>query len=217
MGKFRSGHRRLRSREVADGTRSSVTSSGAPTWEWTKVLTAPRPYGHGPPARKAAEPPLRGPGFLPVTTDGKVAMQDVSTEPGVGSGTSGSADVATDETDGLIASDKVEGTAVYNREGERLGTVYNFMVDKVSGQVAYAVMSFGGFLGLGESYHPLPWSLLTYNTKLGGYVVDLDKDRLQDAPSYAGEGPAWDRTYGKSIDKYYESRWSTPVDGRRPG
>ena len=64
--------------------------------------------------------------------------------------------IATDETDRLIASDKVEGTAVYNRVGERLGEVYNFMVDKYSGQVAYAVMSFGGFLGIGESYHPLP-------------------------------------------------------------
>src|SRR4051794_1301453 len=129
-------------------------------------------------------------------------MQDVTTEPGVGSGTGGS--LATDETDELIASDKVEGTAVYNREGERLGTVYNFMVDKRSGQVAYAVMSFGGFLGLVQSYHPLPWRLLTYNTKVGGYVVDLDKERLRDAPSYAGESPAWDRTYGKSIDEYYD-------------
>src|SRR5215212_8243601 len=100
--------------------------------------------------------------------------------------------VATDETVRLIASNKVEGTAVYNREGEHLGTVYNFMVDKVTGQVAYAVMSFGGFLGLGQSYHPLPWRLLTYNTKVGGYVVDLDKDRLRDAPSFAsGETLNW--------------------------
>src|SRR4051794_35159043 len=130
------------------------------------------------------------------------------------SSTSGSP--ATDETSDLIASNKVEGTAVYNRQGERLGTVYNFMVNKVTGQVAYAVMSFGGFLGLGQSYHPLPWRLLTYNTKVGGYVVDLDKERLQDAPSYTGESPAWDRTYGKSIDAFYESRWSTPVDAGVP-
>jgi PRC-barrel domain protein len=60
--------------------------------------------------------------------------------------------VATEETDRLIASDKVEGTAVYNRQSERLGTVYNLMIDKYTGQVAYAVMSFGGFLGMGESY-----------------------------------------------------------------
>ena len=93
--------------------------------------------------------------------------------------------VATDETDRLIASNKVEGTAVYNRSGERLGEVYNFMVDKYSGQVAYAVMSFGGFLGIGESYHPLPWRVLDYDTGMGGYIVDLDKDKLRGAPSFS--------------------------------
>ena len=65
-------------------------------------------------------------------------------------------------------------------------------------------MSFGGFLGMGGSYHPLPWRALTYDTNLGGYVVDLDKDRLQGAPSYAeGESPAWDREYGGRIDRHY--------------
>ena len=100
---------------------------------------------------------------------------------------------------------KVEGTAVYNRQGERLGEVYNFMVDKRSGKVEYAVMSFGGFLGMGQSYHPLPWRVLTYDTGLGGYVVDLDKDRLRGAPSYAeGETPNWgDPAYGRRIDDYY--------------
>src|SRR5207342_3019656 len=70
----------------------------------------------------------------------------------------------TEETNRLIASDQVEGTAVYNTQAERLGSVYNFMVDKRSGQVEYAVMSFGGFLGMGDSYHPLPWKTLTYDT-----------------------------------------------------
>ncbi len=124
----------------------------------------------------------------------------------------GSGSVATDETDRLIASNKVEGTVVYNRQGERLGTVYNFMVDKRSGQVAYAVMSFGGFLGMGGSYHPLPWKVLTYDTGKGGYVVDLDKDRLQKAPSYTGsQDPTWNRAYGSQIDSYYgvASDWDT--------
>ena len=116
-----------------------------------------------------------------------------------------SGQVATDETRELIASDKVEGTAVYNRQGERLGTVHNFMVDKRSGQVAYAVMSFGGFLGVGESYHPLPWRVLTYDTAQGGYVVDLTREQLQGAPSYTGgEVPDWaDRSYGRRLDDYY--------------
>jgi sporulation protein YlmC with PRC-barrel domain len=113
--------------------------------------------------------------------------------------------VATDETDRLIASDKVEGTAVYNPRGERLGKVYNFMVDKFTGQVAYAVMSFGGFLGMGESYYPLPWKVLTYDTRLGGYVVDLDRSRLEGAPSYTTSAlPNWsDRDYRRRIDEYY--------------
>jgi hypothetical protein len=97
--------------------------------------------------------------------------------------------VATDETPRLIASDKVEGTPVYDGTGRHLGTVHNFMVDKVSGQVAYAVLSFGGFLGFGEAYHPLPWNALTYSVELGGYVVDIDPRRSRrcaDAP--AGRG-----------------------------
>ena len=113
--------------------------------------------------------------------------------------------VATDETDRLISSDKVVGTAVYNRLGEHLGSVYGLMVDKQTGQVADAVMSFGGFLGMGESYHPLPWRVLTYDTRQGGYVVDLDRSRLGAAPSYTSSTPPnWsDRTYGHRVDDFY--------------
>ena len=113
--------------------------------------------------------------------------------------------VATDETDRLISSDKAVGTAVYNRQGEHLGSVYNLMIDKYSGQVAYAVMSFGGFLGMGESYHPLPWRTLTYDTGKGGYVIDIDNRRLETAPSYTSSTePNWsDRTYGKRVDDFY--------------
>jgi PRC-barrel domain len=113
--------------------------------------------------------------------------------------------VATDETDRLIASNKVEGTAVYNPAGERLGDVHNFMVDKYSGRVAYAVMSFGGFLGIGEKYHPLPWQVLTYDTEMGGYVVDLDEETLRGAPNFAGdEVPDWgSRDWDTRIHDYY--------------
>ena len=120
----------------------------------------------------------------------------------------GGAGVNADETDRLIASDKVEGTAVYNRAGERLGSVQNVMIDKFSGQVAYAVMSFGGFLGIGERYHPLPWSVLTYDTGLGGYVVDLSREQLEGAPSYAAnENVNWsDRGWGSQVHDYYRTR-----------
>jgi sporulation protein YlmC with PRC-barrel domain len=113
-------------------------------------------------------------------------------------------DIATDETLQLIASDKVEGTAVYNPNGDRLGTISNLMVDKLSGQVDYAVMSFGGFLGIGEKQHPLPWSSLTYDEDKGGYVVNLDKKKLENAPTLdPDEDFEWTPDYGRSVDKYY--------------
>lgn len=96
------------------------------------------------------------------------------------------------ETRELIASDKVEGTAVFDRDGTQLGTIHNFMVNKRTGQVAYAVMSFGGFLGLGENYHPLPWRTLTYDTGLGGYVVGLTRQELEATPRYPTSSiPDW--------------------------
>ena len=91
------------------------------------------------------------------------------------------------ETHDLIAADKVEGTKVYNRAGELLGTVDEVMIGKRSGKVAYAVMSFGGFLGIGERYHPLPWNLLTYDEDKGGYVVDMGEDQLKGAPHFSRE------------------------------
>jgi hypothetical protein len=86
---------------------------------------------------------------------------------------------------GLIAAKKVLETDVYNPRGEKLGTVEDIMIDKVSGKAAYAIMSFDGFLGIGEKYHPLPWSTLTYDESKGGYVVNLDKKMLENATSVA--------------------------------
>ena len=116
--------------------------------------------------------------------------------------------VATDESSSLISSDKVEGTAVYDRRGEKLGSIHSVMIDKISGKVAYAVMSFGGFLGMGDSYHPLPWHVLTYDTGQGGYVVDLDRNKLEGAPTYAtSETPNWsDRRWGQQVHDYYGTR-----------
>src|SRR5437762_2760316 len=114
-----------------------------------------------------------------------------------------------DETLSLISSEKVDGTAVYDRNGDRLGTVHHLMIDKFSGNVEYAVMSFGGFLGIGESYHPLPWSALTYDTGMGGYVVDVDRSRLERAPRYTTSSqPDWtDQAYRRRIDEY----WIPPI------
>src|SRR6195256_3223300 len=86
------------------------------------------------------------------------------------------------ETTALIGSDKVEGTAVYGADEKKIGKIERVMIDKVSGKVAYAVLSFGGFMGMGEDYYPVPWSMLKYDTKLGGYRVNLTKDQLEKAP-----------------------------------
>ena len=112
--------------------------------------------------------------------------------------------LAIDETRTLIASSKVEGTAVYDRDGSRMGTIHNFMVNKRSGQVDYAVLSFGGFLGMGTRYYPLPWDMLEYDTSVGGYMVDMDEDDLDEAPSYrSGEEPDFGDRYGRYVYSYY--------------
>jgi sporulation protein YlmC with PRC-barrel domain len=113
-------------------------------------------------------------------------------------------DVAMDETTTLIASNKVEGTAVYDRNGERMGSIYNFMVNKRSGEVEYAVLTFGGFMGMGRRYYPLPWDMLDYDIERGGYVVDMDEDDLHDAPSFKqGETPWRNRDYSRYVYGYY--------------
>jgi hypothetical protein len=107
----------------------------------------------------------------------------------------------------LIASDRVEGTPVRRSNGDKIGTVERLMIDKRSGKVAYAVMSFGGFLGLGEEYHTIPWSALTYNTTLDAYEVNMTDDQLRDAPRRSGEGrdPSFDRDWEEHVHRYYNA------------
>jgi len=109
------------------------------------------------------------------------------------------------ESASLISADKVEGTTVYNRKGDKLGSVEDVMIDKLSGKVAYAVLSFGGFLGIGDRHHPLPWSMLSYDTERSGYVVDLDKETLTGAPSYPKDAyyDIEKRSVGEKLHDYY--------------
>ena len=104
----------------------------------------------------------------------------------------------------LIASDRVEGTPVYGRDGDRLGTIENFMVGKRSGRVEYAVLSFGGFLGMGERHYPLPWDELDYDERQGGYVVDMSEEDLERAPSHRpNQQRDYGRGYGSDVRTYY--------------
>jgi hypothetical protein len=115
------------------------------------------------------------------------------------------------ETAGLIGSDKVEGTYVYDAHGQHIGSIERVMIDKRSGQVAYAVLSFGGFLGIGSDYYPLPWESLTYDTSLGGYRTTLTEQQLKGAPKYTGSNWDWDdRARGRKVYDYRsicDSRW----------
>ena len=109
------------------------------------------------------------------------------------------------ETCNLIASDKVEGTDVRRTNGDKIGSIDRLMIDKRSGRVAYAVMSFGGFLGLGESRRPIPWEALRYNENLDAYELDLDEDQLRAAPPYTDSGSFdWsDAEWNRSMRAHY--------------
>ncbi|PTQ12386.1 photosystem reaction center subunit H [Sphingomonas oleivorans] len=111
---------------------------------------------------------------------------------------------ATRQTSRLAAADRVTGTAVHARDGRKLGTIHSFIVDKLTGQIAFAVLSIGGFLGLGQKYHPLPWELLAYDEFKDGYVVNVDLERLHGSPSYRpDDAPQFDEAYGQRIAAYY--------------
>ena len=91
----------------------------------------------------------------------------------------------------LIESDRVEGTTVYDPQGNNIGSIKRLMIEKLSGRVAYAVMSFGGFLGMGSEEHGIPWSKLTYDTSLGGYRSDISESQLRGAPAFSRDS-SWD-------------------------
>lgn len=108
------------------------------------------------------------------------------------------------ETSSLIGSDKVDGTAVYGADGEKIGSIERMMIEKMSGKVSYAILSFGGFLGIGDDHYPLPWSSLKYNVELGGYQTMIPVEKLKGAPKYADENEwDWGATRTKGLSDYY--------------
>jgi PRC-barrel domain len=119
--------------------------------------------------------------------------------------TTAQADSQTIHPHSLIASDRVEGTPVRRTNGEKIGTIERLMIDKLSGNVAYAVLSFGGFLGIGHKHLPIPWTRLKYDRTLGAYHVDITDDELKRAPSFAAEKDFdWgDRSQEVDIHNFY--------------
>ncbi len=117
--------------------------------------------------------------------------------------------VENDEIGNLIGSDKVEGTDVYGAGDEKIGSIERVMIDKMTGKVAYAVLAFGGFLGMGHDHFPVPWAQLDYDTNLGGYRTNISKEQLDGAPKY-GKDEEWDwddKARGRKVHEYYGTPW----------
>jgi hypothetical protein len=109
------------------------------------------------------------------------------------------------EQGNLIGSDKVEGTAVFGADDQKIGSIERVMIDKKSGRVSYAVLSFGGFLGIGDDHYPLPWQSLKYDTSLGGYRTGVTQSQLENAPKF-GTDNSWnwaDASRARSVNDYY--------------
>ena len=112
-----------------------------------------------------------------------------------------------------IRATKVIGTAVRNRSGENIGEIKDVVLDKVSNNIVFAVVGFGGFLGIGEKYHPVPWQTLDYDETKNAYVVDFTKEILEGAPSDSLEGLTRDdgKAYRDRTFEYYKAPryWET--------
>jgi len=102
----------------------------------------------------------------------------------------------------VISSDRVKGTAVFGAEGRQIGTIDHLVIEKVSGRIGYAVMSFGGLLGLGQDYIPIPWIALSYDSSLGGYATTLTEEQLRTAPAHS-EDWARDRPWEEAAFSHY--------------
>ncbi|MEM7687498.1 MAG: PRC-barrel domain-containing protein [Pseudomonadota bacterium] len=113
--------------------------------------------------------------------------------------------IETEENNELIAAAKVEGTSIYSSDGDDMGSVQSVMIEKTSGQVAHAVVSVGGFLGMGSEYHVLPWEKLDYDTELGGYRLNVTEEQLRSGPTVdqSSRDHMPDREYQDRVYNHY--------------
>jgi hypothetical protein len=136
-------------------------------------------------------------------SDLEIEGRHVVAEPNIRGESPMASTVEARETTSLIGSDKVDGTAVYEK---KIGSIERVMIDKTSGKVAYAVLSFGGFMGMGEDYYPIPWSTLKYDSNLEGYRVNLTDDQLNKAPKYSRSTDwNWNRDNDRPVYDYYRT------------
>lgn len=105
----------------------------------------------------------------------------------------------------MISSEDVEGTDVHGPTRDKIGDIDHLMIDKQSGRVVYAVITFGGFLGLGQSHYPLPWSALRYDTQLGGYMTDVTEEQLRNAPEFSDDSYS-NRDWEQRVHQHYRAQ-----------
>lgn len=114
----------------------------------------------------------------------------------------------------LILLSRIKGTPVHNSFGDKIGHIEDLSIARESGKIRYALMSFGGFLGIGEKFHPLPWNVLSFDTERQGYTLPLTKEELTDAPSYTADELAayggQDVAYSENVYKYYARFGTAP-------
>ncbi len=104
----------------------------------------------------------------------------------------------------LVSSNRVEGTQVLSRDADKVGTVAAFLIDRFSGQAEYIVVAMGGVLGIGGSYHPIPWGLVSFDPVRGAYVLTIEKAVLSGGPSFkSGSEPMLDASYIERVASYF--------------
>lgn len=105
----------------------------------------------------------------------------------------------------ILIQTNISGTMkVESRDGDNVGGVHAFMVHKGTGRVTHAVLSLGGFLGMGKSFYPLPFELLQFDPVRDLYVVTIDRRLLEGGPSWANNAPVFDQAYADRVARYYE-------------
>jgi sporulation protein YlmC with PRC-barrel domain len=167
----------------------------------------------------------------PASTPGAVGTAGIPDGTQGTTATSGPGASPTGPTDGtvsaaaLISSDRVQGTEVYDLKGTHIGEINSLIIDKVSGRVVYAMMSFGGFMGMGKRYYPVPWAALYYDLDQGGYRAELTEEQVRGAPEYNADGTIdqFDANMHRRLHDHYAVRgwWDgaevVAPDASKPG
>ncbi len=111
----------------------------------------------------------------------------------------------------IIESDRVEGTAVFDRDANQIGTIKRLLIEKVSGRVLYIDVTFGGFLGIGAHHHTIPWNKLSYDWELGGYRTDVTEEQVRGAPPFFGDDHWHDRKREQQMRDYWNDLPRGPI------